>query len=179
VGPEGRVVAVEPDPGNLRLLRANLEANDCHNVIVLPFALGETTGAAQLYVNEVNCGASSLAKPRDDSPSITVTIRRGEEVLKELGLQPSVAKIDVEGAEPAVFRGLGYSPSVLLMEFDSTLLAAHGEDPAQFLHFLLARGYSLEVIDSKSGKCVASTPAEIIAATDQRPVTVHNILAHT
>src|SRR5436190_10823798 len=38
VGPEGRVFAVEPDPLNLAILRANLERLGCSNVTVLPVA---------------------------------------------------------------------------------------------------------------------------------------------
>jgi FkbM family methyltransferase len=38
VGPEGRVFSVEPDPGNLRILRANLWRRGCANTTVLPIA---------------------------------------------------------------------------------------------------------------------------------------------
>jgi FkbM family methyltransferase len=41
VGPSGRVIAVEPDPDNLALLRRNLQQNGCANVTVLEEALGE------------------------------------------------------------------------------------------------------------------------------------------
>src|SRR6266511_2048780 len=40
VGPKGCVVAVEPDPDNLALLRKNLKINSCLNVIVIPAAFG-------------------------------------------------------------------------------------------------------------------------------------------
>src|SRR5205807_2152840 len=44
VGPEGRVVAVEPDPENLALLRRNLDENRCTNARVCASAIGAHRG---------------------------------------------------------------------------------------------------------------------------------------
>lgn len=41
-GPTGRVLALEPDPGNLRLCRRNFQVNECKNVALS--ALDDATG---------------------------------------------------------------------------------------------------------------------------------------
>jgi FkbM family methyltransferase len=126
VGPTGRVVAVEPDPDNLEFLRFNLKINGCGNVTVCPCALGTSSGTVELYQVDDHRGNLSLADLGKTGRSIPVTQRRGGDVLAELGLRPRVAKIDVEGAEPQVLEGLGYTPEVIIFEFVPHQLQALG-----------------------------------------------------
>ena len=62
VGPMGKVLAFEPDPQNLKLLRENLGKNNCTNVDVFPFALGDRNYTARLYGRLDNRGAQSLVE---------------------------------------------------------------------------------------------------------------------
>jgi FkbM family methyltransferase len=177
VGPTGWVGAVEPDPDNLALLRSNLEANRCTNVIVLPYAFGAESGCVDLFQVEHNRGQLSLADVHSTGRSIRVQMRRGEDALAELPLRPRAAKIDVEGAEPLVLSGLGtYKPRILLFEFVPQLLRASGHNPAAFLDSLVAEGYTLELIDPDSGERIRSEPATIMAITEVDNLD-HNILA--
>ena len=75
VGSDGRVIAVEPDPDNLRFLKKNLEVNGCHNVIVVPCALGKDSGSGELYQHEENRGALSFVDIAGTGKSVTVPIR--------------------------------------------------------------------------------------------------------
>ena len=59
VGPSGRVIAVEPDPDNLALLRRNLQANGCTNVTVVEEALGDEAKEVLLFEVADNRGALS------------------------------------------------------------------------------------------------------------------------
>lgn len=154
VGPHGRVVAVEPDPDNLALLRRNLRSNACGNVTVVEEALGDGARTVHLYGSRENCGGLSTADILGvgaDS-AIPVRMRRGDSVLADIGAEPRVAKIDVEGAEPLVLAGLGDRlPQVLLFEFVPWQLRAAGHDPVAFLHQLTSLGYRLAVVDPESG----------------------------
>lgn len=47
VGPDGRVFAFEPLPGNLELLRRHVEMNGYRNVRVVPAALGDFDGEGE------------------------------------------------------------------------------------------------------------------------------------
>jgi FkbM family methyltransferase len=166
VGPEGRVIAFEPDPDNATLLRRNLEANRCANVTVLEYALGDASREVRLYESEDNRGALSTSDVLGvgEDHAISVHMRRGDAVLAELGVQARVAKIDVEGAEPLVIAGLGAQlPQVLMFEFVPQLLRAAGRNPAEFLHKLRSAGYSLAAVDPETGRVRDLTPAELAA----------------
>jgi FkbM family methyltransferase len=104
VGPTGRVVAYEPDPGNLRLLRRNIRANDCRNVTVIAAAAGETRGRARLWLSPDNQGDHRLELSSDRADWVDVDVRRVTDDVK-----PGVAalvKIDVQGSEVAALRGM-------------------------------------------------------------------------
>lgn len=155
VGPHGRVIAVEPDPDNLALLRRNLLSNECVNVTVVEEALGDTDRTVHLYGTRENSGGLSTADILGVGPhgAIPVPMRRGDSVLGEMGVVPRVAKIDVEGAEPLVLAGLGDRlPQVLLFEFVPWQLRAAGHDPVTFLHHLTSLGYRLAIVDPESGR---------------------------
>lgn len=163
VGPTGRVVAVEPDPENVALLRENLEKNGCHNVTVVPSALADKPGEMSLFQDPHNRGHHSLVDLEGSKQIIPVSVERGETVLKGLGFRPRVAKIDVEGAEPLVLAGLGYFPEVLLFEFIPAYLRKLGTDPEAFLSSLQDADYELGYIDPDEGIRKPGTPASLLA----------------
>jgi FkbM family methyltransferase len=155
VGPSGRVIAVEPDPDNLALLRRNLQANGCTNVTVVEDALGDETKDVLLYEIADNRGALSTSDIRGVGAerAIRVRMRRGDSVMNELGTTARIVKLDVEGAEPLVIAGLGLQlPQVLLFEFMPWQLRAAGHDPATFLRTLGTAGYTLASVDPDTGR---------------------------
>jgi len=179
VGPEGRVIAVEPDPDNLALLRRNLQTNGCANVSVVSDALGDESKDVLLYESNDNRGALSTSDVLGVGAkrAIGVRMRRGDSVMAELGVTARIAKIDVEGAEPLVIAGLGTRlPQVLLFEFVPWMLRAAGHDPPAFLRSLISSGYTLSSVDPDTGKHRPMTEHEI-----QEGITVaetnRNILA--
>ncbi|HEY6454237.1 MAG TPA: FkbM family methyltransferase [Steroidobacteraceae bacterium] len=166
VGSTGRVIAFEPDPDNAVLLRKNLDANGCGNVTVIEDALGDESKDVNLYESDDNRGALSTSDVLGvgEEHAIRVRMRRGDAVLAQLGVQPRLAKIDVEGAEPLVIAGLGAQlPQVLMFEFVPQLLRAAGRNPADFLHELQSVGYSLAAVDPETGRVRDLTPAELAA----------------
>jgi FkbM family methyltransferase len=155
VGPEGRVIAVEPDPDNLKLLRRNLARNGCANVIVVDQALGDRTGVVNLYQHPTNRGMLSTADifGLGEEAAIPVPMQRADEVFTELGLTPRVAKIDVEGQEPLVIAGMGeHLPEVLQFELALSHLRCAGHDPQRFLAHLRSLAYSLSLHDGETAE---------------------------
>ena len=154
VGPDGLVIAAEPDPQNLALLQRNIEANGCHNVRVIPAALGDKTGAVKLYQRSDNRGALSTADifGVGEANAIAISMRRTAEVLERM---PRLVKIDVEGQEPLVIAGMGGTlPEILFFEFSPKQLSAAGHDPATFLSELQMSGYQLEAVEPETGNRV-------------------------
>ena len=111
VGKTGRVLAFEPNPETLPLLRDNVAASHAENVIVEPIACTDREQMLTLYAGpSFNTGMSSLA--RDNVPvegtekSYAVRGRKIDDVIRELNLtRVDAIKIDVEGAEGYVLRG--------------------------------------------------------------------------
>ncbi len=178
VGPEGRVIAAEPDPDNLALLKANVENNGCTNVTILPYALGDSEGQMDLYQVEDNRGYLSFADLGATGQSRKVEVRRADVLLAGLNVRPDVAKIDVEGAEPLVFSGMGdYKPPVMLLEFVPDHLRALDNDPVEFLEQLVGEGYTLETIDPDSGERIEHEPAAILQYVESDVSKEYNVLA--
>jgi FkbM family methyltransferase len=108
-GPEGRVVAFEPVPENVKWLTHNLNINGFVNSQTHTVALGDRDGTAGfLVLDESGLGKlSDYGKSHDPvRGNIEVPIRRLDGFRAEAKLPPpNVIKIDVEGAEVEVLRG--------------------------------------------------------------------------
>jgi FkbM family methyltransferase len=96
----------EPNPSALRRLRRNIELNGATNVTVHPFALGRRNETAPFYENTSDNLARSGFVERTGR-RIDLPIRQADEAISELKLiRLDLIKIDVEGMEESVFRGL-------------------------------------------------------------------------
>jgi FkbM family methyltransferase len=110
VGKNGQVIAFEPNPNTLAILRANVAASRATNVIVEPIACTDTEQMLTLFDSTLggNSGSSSLSQRNAGSITRPYTVRGRpiDDVVNELGLKRvDVLKADVEGAELLVLRG--------------------------------------------------------------------------
>lgn len=108
VGVAGRVVAIEPNPDCCRRLRNHVQVNFLQNTLILDYALGSRDMCGALQVFDGHSGSGSLVATPDSGTTDTVNIRvrRGDECMAELDVSPDAIKIDVEGFEFEVIRGL-------------------------------------------------------------------------
>ncbi len=105
VGRRGEVIAYEPEPENLRLLRANIRANSCRNVVLHAAAAGASDGRALLWRSPDNAGDHRLELVSERIVSVEVAVRRiDDDVAVRTGV--TVVKIDTQGSEVAVLRGM-------------------------------------------------------------------------
>jgi FkbM family methyltransferase len=143
VGERGKVIAFEPSPQALRLLR--LTAADLPQVTVHPVALSEAFGQSDFYVTR-HLDRSSLTADRagdEIREVIQVKIWGLDDFIAQARLpQPAVIKCDVEGAELNVFRGaeqtLARGPLVLF-EYVDRFGKANGFDFAELQKMILGR----------------------------------------
>ena len=162
VGPGGRVITFEPNPRTLPTLRANLERNGLsERVEIVELALGAEQGRAP-FVLRGGGDESSLHGP-DDGDVVEVGITSGDVWLAEHGVEPaalSAVKIDVEGAETDVVRGLegtlaaAPEPLVLFAECNPEALAAAGSSPEELVGRLRALGFEVGWLDEPGGRVV-------------------------
>ncbi len=102
------VVAFEPDPFNVELLKRNLALNKVNNAVVSESAVGAQCGLARLYrYRSTNYGRHNLLTDYGYG-STEVPLTDLDSALDKLGLagrRVLVLKIDVEGYEPEVVEG--------------------------------------------------------------------------
>ncbi len=151
VGPEGAVVALEPDPRVFRKLRSNIESNRLDHVKAFEIAAADCEEQLVLAAHnesEQNCGTSRLVSREADARiPFSVQSRRLDSLLDEAGLDAiDLLKIDVEGAEEMVLNGMepgltGYRYRCILLELHPLQLAERGRTVRDVLDLLISKGY--------------------------------------
>jgi FkbM family methyltransferase len=150
VGPQGRVLAVEASPREIKKLHLHLTVNRCTNVLVESCVLGESEGYGELHVVVGGqSGCNSLRKPEASEPTITIPvhIRRLDSVVDAYNIKRvDFMKLDVEGGELSVLKGgielLGRRPRpVMLIEVQDIRTRPWGYPAREIVHFLSITGY--------------------------------------
>ncbi|QOF70644.1 FkbM family methyltransferase [Aminobacter sp. SR38] len=109
-GKVARVIAVEPDPRNLSLLRRNVADNDLEQrVTIIPCAVGNDIATGNLHRAEGNFGGSSLFPLPNSEGEVAVAIKPMAQVLAEAGVLAAdidFVWMDIEGAEPLASQSM-------------------------------------------------------------------------
>jgi len=108
--PEVKVIAFEPNPKNFRILQANAAANGLVNIVCEPIAISDTDGTGTLYLTESDMSASLMkdfqAEDTEQIGSIEVSTSSLDSYFQRRRIDgPVLIKVDMEGHEPAFFRG--------------------------------------------------------------------------
>jgi len=151
-GPSGRVFAYEPSPANLE--RLNEAVGPLANVTVVPVALGENEDVVIFEQGVDPLGATSRIVDKADRESerqVEIRLSSGDRLVSSgMVVSPNVIKIDTEGFELDVLRGLratlqGKSLRVLCIEVHFRLLRERGlpNAPSDIEKLLVSSGFSL------------------------------------
>jgi len=128
LGLGARVIAVEPQPPCQDVLKRLFEQN--HRFMLVPEALGAQAGEAQMFVGDAlvlsTLSSEWLSKMRESgrfgelewNKTATVQVRTIDSLIAELG-EPAFCKIDVEGFELEVIKGLSRPLTALSVEVAS------------------------------------------------------------
>lgn len=153
VGSEGRVHAFEPNPSLAKRLDTSVEINGfASRVTTHDVALSDHSGDGILRCppNQPKNGSlvAHYVSPTSDKTQVKLDTF---DAIPELA-DADYIKIDVEGAEEAVWRGMkGFlssgRPLAVILEFTPTRYA----DPAAFLDEILSGGFSLARIEYSQG----------------------------
>jgi FkbM family methyltransferase len=157
--PGGRVLAVEPSPAILPLLRNNLLRNNAANVVLHEGVLAERAGERTLNSVDASPEYSSMgAIVHPHAPAQITAVRVPSATLDDVvgrhALAPAFVKVDVEGAETLVLDGARdtlrrFRPAVLC-EVDVRLLRTLGSTPAAVFRAFDSLDY--RVFDSRDGR---------------------------
>ncbi|HEV2211104.1 MAG TPA: FkbM family methyltransferase [Verrucomicrobiae bacterium] len=156
--PQLEIIALEPVPENSAVLRRNLKYAGVSNAQLLEVAAGDANGRATFCVSVAsdNCGFA----PHPAAPTlrqIEVPTTRLDTLLAEHAPCPTLIKIDVEGAELAVLRGLEgaltrYPDLTLIVEFNPKLLKVAGLAPDELLTELDRLGFAMFFLDDENAQ---------------------------
>ena len=142
VGPAGRVHALEPDPANFRLLARAVAEAGAAQVTLHRAAAAAQAGEIDLHLSPVNRGDHRLHPEAARRTRLRVPVVVLDDLLAG---EPQVfVKIDVQGAEVAVLRGLertlARNPALgVLCELSPGLLRQAGTDAEVLFAVLRAR----------------------------------------
>ena len=151
LGGAGHVLALEPDPRLVKILRENVTRNNLEQVTVLPIAAGEKTGTLTLEgydERDENFGLSRISAGSNWSQqTFQVDADTLDKILAEQKIpEVDLLKMDIEGAEALAIPGLKNSLEQrtikrLLLELHPLQLAEFGRDTAMITSQLQAAGY--------------------------------------
>ena len=138
-----KIIAFEPNPKNFRMLQANTAANGLNKVVCEAIAISEGDGEATLYLTDSDMSASLMkdfqAEDTKQVEEIRVcTAAVDSYVLRHRVQGPFVIKVDIEGHEPAFFRGA--AETIATQKPDIILEVLYDQDPALISH-LKSLGY--------------------------------------
>ena len=145
VGPHGRVVSLEPEPGLFAALDENCRVNAATNVTRIQAAAAGARSQGVLHCSRFNRGDNRLTASLAGA-SVPVAIVPLDDVVPSG--EVNLVKIDVQGYELHVLQGM---PAILersraisvLFECWPAGLRHAGHTPRELIDFFVARGFSL------------------------------------
>lgn len=162
VSPGGWVHAYEALPQTCEVLRRHLAQNDLERTVeVTCAAVGDEPGSITLYTVPGASGWTSTY-PRDAGSSpVAVPAVTVDGTL--LGRRPRLVKIDVEGFEQHVLRGMtsmlsGENPPVVVLELSDRQLRAAGSSARALLGDIAPTGYDAWRITTRGLRPVTGVP---------------------
>jgi FkbM family methyltransferase len=103
VGPNGAVLAIEPNPHNVAVLSTNLRLNNLRNVRIIPKGVGDRNATVPLFFDDAHLERSSMIQDtrckQVDTEMVTV------DSLVDTNQSVKILKIDTEGYDINVLQG--------------------------------------------------------------------------
>lgn len=149
-GSDGRVYAFEPVPDNAAAIMRSVRLNEMDTVEVFAEAVGAVDGRADLLLARHIGGAvlASAGQPPDMKGKIEIDIVTLDSVIAKRNLRPpSLVKIDVEGAEIDVLKGMSetiqaHHPKIIY-EVDDATPEGLRRKADNLATFMSAAGYTM------------------------------------
>lgn len=144
--PQGRVVAFEMDERNYAILRENLFRNGFDNVEAVHTAVSEGSGSVRYDPRTRFTDFAILPPGEPGNGTVGRSVRSIslDDYVKQTGQIPDVVKIDVEGAEQQVLRGMRWliqeHAPLLFIEVHERKLRRLGASPQDVVSQLLGYG---------------------------------------
>jgi len=141
--PDRRVVAVDASPIAFARLLYNVHQNRLANITPIECALSDATGDLLMHYEWEHAVAAKTDGAADKL--LSVEKQTGDELCRNLAFAPDVMKVDVEGHEIKVLRGLSktieqYRPLIFL-EVHPARIQEEGDSLVELTDLLAQKGY--------------------------------------
>lgn len=137
-----RVIGFECDPNLVETCQKNLDLNALDTTLV-PVGLGSEESTLEMNISR-HPGQSSFSIPHYLDSKVKVKVRRGDDVLRELGVDRlDGLLIDVEGWECHLLKGLSVRPRWAIVECFEAALNEAGSSTQELRSILT--GYGLTI----------------------------------
>ncbi|HEY7134364.1 MAG TPA: FkbM family methyltransferase [Acidimicrobiia bacterium] len=153
VGPAGRLICFEPLPHLVAALERTLRLNGLGDRSeVHAIALSDSSGTAEIFAAQHSPLSSLFPLPEGTRSDVRqVPVARLDDLVPPGG-RVDVVKIDVEGAEPRVWRGMKRVRDdnhrlAVVLEWSASHFSRAGEEPVAFMREILADGFTASTID--------------------------------
>jgi FkbM family methyltransferase len=143
IKPNSKIISFEPNPNIVTILEEDIARNLISNVEVRPYGLSDRNDTLSLYVPYDNSGAASFGGAENDAYVVDARVFVGDEVLADVS--PELIKIDVEGFEGRVVKGLEKlierAKPIIITEFCPVTLGRCGSSREEFMSYMQSLGY--------------------------------------
>jgi FkbM family methyltransferase len=152
-GPDGRIVAFEPNPAPFTALRQAITRNQLRMVSAFNQAVGDVPGRLKMFVPDNNHGEASFGTAFGDREGKTIEVDVVD--AKQLGELPRVdlIKVDVEGYEEHVLNAaaetLDAKRPIVITEIAAQHLSRCGSSAAAIDTLMERHAYSGFVLESE------------------------------
>lgn len=165
-----KIYAIEPSPLEFEALEANKVFNEWGNVEVFQFALSDTDGEVDFFVNPINRTGSTLRKApgmigergfenpeKYYSPPIKVKTKRLSTFLREQNIERvDFMKMDIEGAEGEVLCDPEFAS--IADRIDSMLVEFHYPNWRDVAEIIKSYGYTAYKFKTEAIVCLFAKP---------------------
>jgi FkbM family methyltransferase len=141
--PHGRVIAVEPFPPSVSLLRANVDKNRVYNVEIFAGAIAASSGTTSLQVEQGRIVQNSTATDQKSAQVVEVKTASIDSFFNQFEITKcDYLKMDCEGGE---YEILFSAPAQSLAKIDRICMEVHDgltrHNREEMIRFLEASGY--------------------------------------
>ena len=176
VGINGKVFAIEPEPKNFHTLKNRFPQQlKSGQLEVFDGVVASAPGDYCLDIHSCNPGGHAVSQSGMSVKGITI-----DQIVQQVGLKPSLIKIDVEGYEESVFRGATKTIStchpIIYFEYHPKYLESCGTNAIQLLQNLANQDYRYFLYGEK-GYFYEHSIEQVLENKSLRQKTVIDILA--
>jgi len=174
VGPDGVVLAFEPNERSFGYLVENIAARGLKNVSAHRLALWKEDLEAMRLHSVDRLGYTSVLKYHTTTYTEVVKARTLDSILLDLGFQPNFIKIDCEMAEHEILEGasavLTAGVDCVVLEFNYYLMAQCGLSDKIIREFMHDLGYDMFLVSVFGPEKAYMDPMMIDPRTEIRVV---------